>query len=108
MIRRPPRSTLFPYTTLFRSRVRNSSARVIGNGTTVSYIPRVVQYTRVGDGASVTDGTRAGNSTRVREDAGILDGTIVVESTQVRDSASALDSTRIRDGDTRIYCKCLT
>src|SRR5258708_30736770 len=24
MIRRPPRSTLFPYTTLFRSRVRNS------------------------------------------------------------------------------------
>src|SRR2546430_8684223 len=25
MIRRPPRSTLFPYTTLFRSRVRKSS-----------------------------------------------------------------------------------
>src|SRR2546422_2008481 len=25
MIRRPPRSTLFPYTTLFRSRLRNSS-----------------------------------------------------------------------------------
>src|SRR5258705_7561024 len=27
MIRRPPRSTLFPYTTLFRSRRRESSAR---------------------------------------------------------------------------------
>src|SRR2546430_11525805 len=27
MIRRPPRSTLFPYTTLFRSRVRRSSCR---------------------------------------------------------------------------------
>src|SRR5256885_9656557 len=27
MIRRPPRSTLFPYTTLFRSRCRRSSAR---------------------------------------------------------------------------------
>src|SRR2546422_4768724 len=27
MIRRPPRSTLFPYTTLFRSLVRNSAAR---------------------------------------------------------------------------------
>src|SRR3712207_8158562 len=27
MIRRPPRSTLFPYTTLFRSRARNSSGR---------------------------------------------------------------------------------
>src|SRR2546430_12282083 len=27
MIRRPPRSTLFPYTTLFRSRKRSSRAR---------------------------------------------------------------------------------
>src|SRR2546422_6409571 len=27
MIRRPPRSTLFPYTTLFRSSVRGSDAR---------------------------------------------------------------------------------
>src|SRR5690242_17390041 len=29
MIRRPPRSTLFPYTTLFRSRRRKSSTRPI-------------------------------------------------------------------------------
>src|SRR2546422_6868408 len=29
MIRRPPRSTLFPYTTLFRSRVRIDAARHI-------------------------------------------------------------------------------
>src|SRR5574340_1364643 len=28
MIRRPPRSTLFPYTTLFRSRGRNAAALV--------------------------------------------------------------------------------
>src|SRR6266542_6415730 len=28
MIRRPPRSTLFPYTTLFRSRRRSGSARM--------------------------------------------------------------------------------
>src|SRR2546427_7790583 len=28
MIRRPPRSTLFPYTTLFRSEVKNPSATV--------------------------------------------------------------------------------
>src|SRR5437588_8171805 len=37
MIRRPPRSTLFPYTTLFRSRVfnnRKERAQIIGwNGT---------------------------------------------------------------------------
>src|SRR5438477_6181813 len=29
MIRRPPRSTLFPYTTLFRSRPRRATARLI-------------------------------------------------------------------------------
>src|SRR3712207_7392457 len=28
MIRRPPRSTLFPYTTLFRSRVRRAASRI--------------------------------------------------------------------------------
>src|SRR2546421_7487250 len=35
MIRRPPRSTLFPYTTLFRSsvsRASDSTLRVAGNG----------------------------------------------------------------------------
>src|SRR2546426_11636265 len=31
MIRRPPRSTLFPYTTLFRSRVRKGGARPRGS-----------------------------------------------------------------------------
>src|SRR3712207_8320335 len=30
MIRRPPRSTLFPYTTLFRSRARPLDASVVG------------------------------------------------------------------------------
>src|SRR5258708_30629473 len=32
MIRRPPRSTLFPYTTLFRSRLRTGPARAAGSG----------------------------------------------------------------------------
>src|SRR3712207_7814005 len=32
MIRRPPRSTLFPYTTLFRSRESRPEAVVIGDG----------------------------------------------------------------------------
>src|SRR2546430_3992923 len=32
MIRRPPRSTLFPYTTLFRSRSRTGIARPHGRG----------------------------------------------------------------------------
>src|SRR3712207_8615359 len=29
MVRRPPRSTLFPYTTLFRSQERNSKTKII-------------------------------------------------------------------------------
>src|SRR3712207_7768988 len=32
MIRRPPRSTLFPYTTLFRSRARRSAVRRLAVG----------------------------------------------------------------------------
>src|SRR3712207_8106217 len=32
MIRRPPRSTLFPYTTLFRSRQRQTGSRGCGGG----------------------------------------------------------------------------
>src|SRR3712207_7482605 len=32
MIRRPPRSTLFPYTTLFRSEIRVLALRVDGQG----------------------------------------------------------------------------
>src|SRR5258708_31712530 len=32
MIRRPPRSTLFPYTTLFRSLEHPASANVLGQG----------------------------------------------------------------------------
>src|SRR5260221_8089464 len=32
MIRRPPRSTLFPYTTLFRSHVRRAAARAAAGG----------------------------------------------------------------------------
>src|SRR5258708_10847121 len=33
MIRRPPRSTLFPYTTLFRSGIGNHVARSLAGGT---------------------------------------------------------------------------
>src|SRR6201987_3615161 len=35
MIRRPPRSTLFPYTTLFRSRYNERSARDLGRRRTI-------------------------------------------------------------------------
>src|SRR5438270_9866399 len=36
MIRRPPRSTLFPYTTLFRSRGRVRAARAVRRGDVVA------------------------------------------------------------------------
>src|SRR3712207_7643095 len=61
MIRRPPRSTLFPYTTLFRS-LRRWSARTVG---TVTEVTRTAD----GTGASVdvaAEGARiAGNMARV-------------------------------------------
>src|SRR5256885_10580186 len=38
MIRRPPRSTLFPYTTLFRSRVELASTALVGLGEGARYL----------------------------------------------------------------------
>src|SRR5438874_7227509 len=40
MIRRPPRSTLFPYTTLFRSRIGSSGSRHIPPGAHTSGVRR--------------------------------------------------------------------
>src|SRR5256885_6017998 len=40
MIRRPPRSTLFPYTTLFRSATRRTSTWTCRSGTSASRRPR--------------------------------------------------------------------
>ena len=44
MIRRPPRSTLFPYTTLFRSATEHQPKIVIAGG---SAIPRVIDFARL-------------------------------------------------------------
>src|SRR2546428_6250650 len=47
MIRRPPRSTLFPYTTLFRSlRSSRSTARLVSLGRTTAATPRSVAARR--------------------------------------------------------------
>src|SRR2546427_1262369 len=71
MIRRPPRSTLFPYTTLFRSRVRLralvavlAAATLVASGLTVVAVNR----TRATEGARVEALLLAG-----RERAGRLD-----------------------------------
>src|SRR5260370_31221330 len=42
MIRRPPRSTLFPYTTLFRSVVTNAAGSVTSNTATLTVNPAAV------------------------------------------------------------------
>src|SRR5256885_6348802 len=47
MIRRPPRSTLFPYTTLFRSLLRGEEPRPLlaGTNTTIGVIATVARIT---------------------------------------------------------------
>src|SRR5438034_6646941 len=53
MLRPPPRSTLFPYTTLFRSRIFDSNPRFIGEFAEIHF-PRVrgkSQHVDVGPGA---------------------------------------------------------
>src|SRR2546430_8544911 len=57
MIRRPPRSTLFPYTTLFRSIVHDGSGNPVA-GVTVTFTPAA------GSG-SVTGGTQTTNASGI-------------------------------------------
>src|SRR3712207_7080006 len=45
MTRRPPRSTLFPYTTLFRSRLAAFTAAARAAGATLPFIAAVAVYT---------------------------------------------------------------
>src|SRR2546421_4084114 len=66
MIRRPPRSTLFPYTTLFRSPVRPASARLLalaplGTGIILRFapVPDAVSSPRHGKGDETASGTGA-------------------------------------------------
>src|SRR2546430_7065370 len=46
MIRRPPRSTLFPYTTLFRSQRHRQAGEIDRGGEEISAIPRFVPALR--------------------------------------------------------------
>src|SRR3712207_7068733 len=59
MIRRPPRSTLFPYTTLFRSRAPGQASPVVGQGLRVgAVVAQQVRSERCGQGIAVDPAAR--------------------------------------------------
>src|SRR5256885_10681781 len=68
MIRRPPRSTLFPYTTLFRSRRRPDDGDAAAAGGAVVIAPRI-DHVRGGGSVHIgTDSRDPGPSRRRRGD----------------------------------------
>src|SRR3712207_7151776 len=69
MIRRPPRSTLFPYTTLFRSQVRRAHETAVAAGTDGPLVNRLFHAAlRTGGRVRAETGIGAGDrkSTRLK------------------------------------------
>src|SRR2546430_12201266 len=64
MIRRPPRSTLFPYTTLFRSPRRDSCVKVSSLGCN----PKPRSCAAISDKAFITKTDRGENGRRARSE----------------------------------------
>src|SRR2546430_15133972 len=64
MIRRPPRSTLFPYTTLFRSLTRSGRNRHVGAQSGGSNSRAGDHYNRVGDGRTAVAVNQDGSDNR--------------------------------------------
>src|SRR3712207_8667433 len=85
MIRRPPRSTLFPYTTLFRSQLEGPV--VLGDNVWVSPGVYVGSYSvvapdvSVGEGASIT-GSTIDKSSSIGEEARSEEHTSELQSRQ--------------------------
>src|SRR3712207_7252553 len=77
MIRRPPRSTLFPYTTLFRSRVEKGAARMLS---------------RSGKEWTNNFAAIARTAARLPVDNAWLDGEVVVMESDGRTSFQALQN----------------
>src|SRR3712207_7172320 len=76
MIRRPPRSTLFPYTTLFRSRVQKR----VRNGIGCCLCQLVDQRMISGAGLEHHRGTTAAARFKVQREADILGPGMLVRS----------------------------
>src|SRR2546422_7621144 len=76
MIRRPPRSTLFPYTTLFRSRVHGGVEREVGGNAVLDVRAagdalRVIESPAVGDSHVLRDAVDR-KSTRLNSSHGYI------------------------------------
>src|SRR5690242_15374267 len=82
MIRRPPRSTLFPYTTLFRSEVRANQPLGYG-GTYVTKAPSRIAVLPVGYADGLNRGLSAGGRVIVRESYAPIVGRISMDLTLV-------------------------
>src|SRR2546427_11537507 len=87
MIRRPPRSTLFPYTTLFRSRAALASAEA------------ELERTRAGAALARTQDQRArqlvAEHAVSREEADTRAGALAQSAAQVRAAEAALAAARL-------------
>ena len=75
MIRRPPRSTLFPYTTLFRSGNRNYDPNVEGSGSGWTFPEVGVFFGEYELTASLAEGNGGGGGLTGTNDDDLLTGT---------------------------------
>src|SRR2546430_11076691 len=89
MIRRPPRSTLFPYTTLFRSVKPSNAGEIIKQWLDVHELPLTPMSDQIVDGHS-------------RQVWWNVDGETVVESYTITDMAQDRKSTRLNSSHSQI------
>src|SRR5687768_17777108 len=99
MIRRPPRSTLFPYTTLFRSQINGCSACIYGgidsakkNGETDERLHQVVAW-RESD--LFTDAERDRKSTRLNSSHGYISYAVFCLKKKKKDKEEQTSNTQI-------------
>src|SRR2546425_6946874 len=97
MIRRPPRSTLFPYTTLFRSQAPLGVVTCLGNHDHYTGVHEVVNAVReagqvlVRDSTHIVEGSEE-HTSELQSPAYVVSRLLLAETTQL--SASHSESSR--------------
>src|SRR3712207_9296431 len=84
MIRRPPRSTLFPYTTLFRSPIGDSSRSRALCAAAVSSCHSLPPFRYLGSPPTIVKSTRSGDPPKTTATAGSSQGTYGEPATESR------------------------